>query len=264
MRRPLLAFFLLALTGCGSSTPLLPPSSSPSSVVIDGDAADWQGALAAVDKSPLTLGVRSDADYVYIAAVTSDRATIRQTLLTGMIVWLDAGGGKSKDFGVHFPLGMIGEGQTLDRTVRPSDRRGDDAENGARLREMTRELAIVQGDNRTVFDRDDAPGITSNAALANGTLTLEIKVPLAQTSATPYAVGAQPGSTLGVGVETPQVDREALRAQLGGRGQRGGRGGAGGRAGGGSAQRGGGQRGGQQRGQTADPISVWVRAALNG
>ncbi len=264
MHRVLFVLALLPLIACGSSAPLLPTHSAPTSVVIDGDASDWQGALTAAEKSPVTLGVRSDAEYVYVAVVTSDRAIIRQTLLTGMVVWLDADGGKGKGFGVHFPLGAIREGRALDPAALRGERRGGDAENSARLREMTRELAIVQGDDRLVMERAAATGIASDVSLQNGTLTLELKVPLAQTGSSPFAVGARRGSTIGVGIETPELDREALRSQMQGqRGQgQGGRGGRGGGMRGGQGDRGG--AGGAQRGQISNPVSVWVRAALTG
>ncbi len=128
---------------------------------------------------------------------------------------------------------------------------------------MTRQLAVVQRDARLVLDRDAATGITSGLSLEGGTMVLELKVPLAQTDATPYAVGARPGSVtgIGIGIETPEVDREALRAQGGLRGgQRGGARGSGGRAGGGG--QGGGNAG--QRGDALAPVSTWVRAALDG
>ncbi len=219
MPRSLCALALLTLTACGSSAPMLPTQSAPTSVVVDGDASDWQGALTPVDESPVTVGVRSDGEFAYIAVVTSDRDAIRHTMLTGMVVWLDAQGGKGKEFGVHFPLGAIREGQPLNLAAMRRDQDAGDVQRGERLQEMTRELAIVQGDARIVLERDAATGVTSGVSLAGGTLVLELKVPLAQTDATPFAIGAQRGSTIGVGVETPELDREALRAQM--QGQRG-------------------------------------------
>jgi hypothetical protein len=264
----LLLFVVATLTlGCGSSAPLVSSGGAAAQVTADGDASDWRGALSAVEGEPVTVGVRSDESHVYVAVVTSDPDVIRHTLLTGMVVWLDAEGGKGKGFGVHFPLGAVRQGQPLDLADLRRDRETSGADRSDRMEQMTRELAIVQDDARTVLGRDAAPGLTTGVTLAGGTLTLELKVPLAQTQATPFAVGAAPGSRIGVGVETPELDREALREQMRAQiGQRGGRGGGarmGGRAGGGRA--GEARQGGNRAGAgIPEPLMVWVRADLNG
>lgn len=248
---------------------MLEPGPSPADVVVDGDAGDWQGALRSVDEAPLTLGVRSDERHVYVAVVTSDREAIRHTLLTGLTVWLDAGGGTGEDFGVRFPLGAVRDGQLPDlselggrRGEEPSDR-----DQSARLEALTREIGLVQQGTLLTLEREAATGIDAAATLESGTLTVELKVPLALADDAPFAVGAAPGATIGIGVENPELDRDALRAQLRERMQaRGGAGamqGAGARRGGrGGGRMGRGGRGGERAG-LPEPVEVWVRAELS-
>jgi hypothetical protein len=245
---------LLLLPACGSSAPTL--AAGPGSVVVDGEASDWQGALHPVEDAPLTIGVRSDAEHVYVAVVTSDRGVVRHTLLTGLTVWLDAAGGKGTDFGVRFPLGTVRDGQLPDLGDLRGARQPTDRDQSARLEAMTREIGIVQEGTLLTLDRAAATGIRAGATLEGGTLVVELAVPLAFAEGAPFAVGARAGSTIGVGVENPQLDREALRAQMQARG--------------GSEQM---RRGGQGRGRAMrggqgaervlpQPVEVWVRAQL--
>ena len=113
---------------------------------------------------------------------------------------------------------------------------------------MLDEVAVVADGERRVYDRAEAPGIIAGAALEGGRLVVEVSVELAGT-------GARPGSVVGIGVETPELDRDALRAQV--RERVSGRGGQAGR-------RGGAGRGGRGRDRPAppEPVEAWVRVTL--
>jgi hypothetical protein len=252
MSRLFIASALIALSGCGSSAPTI--ASGPlAPTVVDGDASDWAGALVALADDRVALGVRNDGERLAVAVVTSDPDAIRHTILTGMTVWVDAGGGDARAYGVQFPLGLFGDGEVPDlRALREAG--AGDADRGARLERMLGELAVVAGGQRRVYARDGAP-VEADASLEAGQLVLEVSVPL-------DALGVRPGDAVGVGVETPELDRDALRAQL--RAQMRGRGGMGGRAGRGGRRGGMGGRAGRggERPDPPEPVEVWVRVPL--
>ena len=257
-RSLLLSALVLAAAGCGSSAPSV-ASGPVDSTQIDGDAADWSGALTRLDDDRLAVGVRNDGDRLAVAVVTSDRDAIRHTFLTGLTVWVDAGGGTERAYGVQFPVGLVGDGR-VDLAAMREAGQGGERDVQARFERMLDRVAVVSDGQRRVYGRADAPDVVADARLEGGQLVMELSVPLA-------AVGARPGQTIGVGVETPELDRDALREQVRAQmGQRGG-GNGGGRAGRRGGRRGGGaagRRGSGERPSPPEPVQAWVRATLAG
>ncbi|MEM1126810.1 MAG: hypothetical protein AAGI71_09180 [Bacteroidota bacterium] len=244
---------LLILAACGRAAPLLDASSIDAGTLhVDGDAAEWVGHLRSVDGAPLALGVAEDDEALYISILTTDADAVRHTLLTGLVIWVDVDGGQKKNYGIHFPLGAWGGGRASD----PNDRRlrdASDADPAGWLQAMLGRLALLQEEVRTVHDRDSLPGLEVDGRLVAGTLTLELKVPLQGAA---YALDASQTSIWGIGLETPEIDREAVRAQL--QARRGPRSGGGVRRGGGRGQ---GVRGGAGRPSPPEPVEAWVRVA---
>ena len=99
----------------------------------------------------------------------------------------------------------------------------------------------------------EAIGIEIRAHLANDVLCYELKIPLLTSAKHPYAVGAGPGSLVGLGFTTPSVDRDAMMASRGGGGR------------GGGSRRGGGRRSGGEsvRGRMPSGLDAWVRIQLS-
>ena len=98
----------------------------------------------------------------------------------------------------------------------------------------------------------------------------EIKVPLDKGRLYPFSIALDPGEKLGLGFETPELDREAMKEQMRGGGMGGGRGGMGGGRGGIGGGRGGG-RGGRggfgggrgNRAQMFESFKLWVSVELS-
>jgi hypothetical protein len=104
-----------------------------------------------------------------------------------------------------------------------------------------------------------ARGIEVDAAISSGTLVYELKVPLKTSERYEFAIGAEAGGVVGVGLETGEFDREMMRERMGGSrppGGMGGRRGGGGRGG----SRGGGFGGG--RPEMPEPLNVWATVQL--
>lgn len=257
-----LALFLvvLLLGGCGG-TQALQSEALDRDITVDGVSQDWQGALTPIEKKNLSLGLLNDGEYLYVALVSRDRQLISQMMSLGFTVWFDAKGGKERTFGIRFPLGLMASGAGFS----PRAREQDPEVRRQRFEESLMNMEIFDTEERsTRYMVNTVQGIKVNARMDAGTLVYELQVPLRKSEAHAFAIGAEPGDIIGVGLETPEIDREGMRQQMGGRGGggRGGRGGGGGGRGGmGGAGGGrGGQGGGQQ--QRPDPLKLWTTVTL--
>lgn len=264
----LVAGLLLGVGGC-SSTQSLASQRVTSAVAVDGLEADWQDNLQPVQgHDGLMMGVRNDADDLYVALVVSDASLARQIALGGLTLWFDPEGGKEKALGVQFPLGVLDRSGSPPPGFDPGSEggRGRPAEvpmpSFARLA-----LRRGEGDPGTPQPAAAGTGVTAAGSLNAGQIVYELRVPLRGAD---FAVGASPGAEVGIGLETPEFERPA-------RGERpeGGRGGPPGGAGGfpGGGPPGGGMggpppggRGGAGPGGFAapEPLDTWVRVTLAG
>lgn len=211
----LLAFLLLLAAGCGGSAPLL--SSAPTqAMVMDGDEADWAGVIQPLEGQEISLGVLNDGEFLYVGMLTTDPTLIRQIALQGLTVWFSEDGGEEKDWGIRYPLGLIAAGGPM----RDQSRLRDEEQLRARFMASLQNLEIMQAGEVKGLRRPakGVPGLFVGANLDRGMLFYEVKVPLQTTGAFDYAVGAAPGTTMGLGLETPEIDREEMREQMGDRG----------------------------------------------
>ncbi len=101
-------------------------------------------------------------------------------------------------------------------------------------------------------------GIEVSLKRSTGLIVYEVKIPLQENQDFPFAVGAEVGSEIGIGIEVPKMTMNMKRApgSMGGRG--------GGMGGGGMGGRGGGMSGGMtgQRGNMQKGIKIWATVPL--
>jgi hypothetical protein len=239
-------------------------------ITIDGQHDDWTGALTPLGNDPISMQVVNDTDAVYVRLVASDAATRMQILRRGLIVWFDEGGGTKKRLGIHYPVNEGGPGGERrsrggyggggrDRPDPNAPR--DDSEPSSRVDI----LGPGKNDARSLTV-DHASGVEVALRVVEGSLQYELKVPLTKNADHPYAIGAAPGATIGLGLETPKPER-ASDAGSGGRGGGYGGGGGGGRGGMGGGMRGRGMPrgggGGQSSGfQPPKPLKAWTTVTL--
>lgn len=234
-------------------------------IAIDGVNEEWQGLLAPVKSAPVSIGFYNDDQYLYFCLTTGQRATRSQILRQGLIVWIDQRGGKKKNFGVEFPVGLPGA-FIVDRTGDTGEARGVQG----RPLEANQDRLVILGpgkNDRRDLAFDEAPGIQAKIGESTGVLVYEMRVPLAKSDSQPYAIGAKPNAMIGVGLETPEFDRFAMRPAIGGRGGGGGiggRGGVGGRGGmgGGGGYGGRGGMGGGRGFEMPKPLKTWNTVQL--
>lgn len=257
---------VLICSGCRSTEKLEShPPSGP--LTVDAQIEDWKGAIHRVEDERFSLGVLNDGDYLYVALVSRDRRVTGQILRSGLILWLDPEGGKEKVLGIRFPLGLTG---TRSPGVPPTGTAGEAGPDPAGMQERfaatVSEVEILSGEDESGLrlPAESASGLTATAALAYGTLTYELKIPLQEREPHGYAVGTEPGATIGLGLETPELDREAIRAPMRGRGG-GGRGVEMPDRGGsmrGSISGGGRPGGGSPGAQSAASVRLWTTVTL--
>jgi hypothetical protein len=263
LRIPILA--LLLLTGC-SSTKSLTSERATAPPVINGDLEDWAGSLQRYEDGNILGGVRNDGERLYLAVSTSDPATARRAILTGLEIWVDPVGGKNESIGIRFPIGVINHNRAnRDATPLPGGR-SDPAMMemmfGAQMNEM--EILAENSEPRRVNVRS-MEDVKASSRYEFGTLSMELAIPLDAGSS--FGLGLSPGAaTIGLGIKSTQLGGGPGGREGQAGGVRGGGGGRGGRGGGGRGGRGGGGRGGQgaggQGGGQPDPLDLWIQLSL--
>ncbi|UCE02499.1 MAG: hypothetical protein JSW67_14850 [Candidatus Latescibacterota bacterium] len=203
-------------------------------IVIDGQAGDWQSVLSTFDEKG-DVGFLNDDKHLYICFIPRDPQIENQMIVRGLTVWFDREGGDKKTLGVRFPLGLIEspdamQGMSMMRRNRDPDRKKllDEFQHT-----LTR-FEVVTVDDSTRFALGESGGIE-------------------------VAIGRPAKNVLGVGLETPEIDLEALRQQMRARGE--GRPAAG-RGGGRSSGMGGGRGGMRGRPGSAEPLDAWGKLFL--
>lgn len=247
-------------------------------ITIDGRYDDWYGNPQPFEQAPVAIQFLNDKDFLYMRLTASASTERREILRQGFTVWFDPAGGTRKHFGVRYPVVEHGSG---------GDERGRGGYGGYGGRHGENRGGARDGDERPqdpspadridvlgpgkddarMLTRDHAPGIDVAIRQEEGTLQYELKVPLVHTPDHPYAIDAQPGRIVGVGLEAgkPDAGGFAMRQPGGGGfggfgGGMGGRGGAMGGHGGGMGGRGGGR--GDERQEAAKPLKGWATLTI--
>jgi hypothetical protein len=229
-------------------------------IVVDGSSADWPGALANLDAStPVAIGAANDREFLYLVLHASDPMARTRILRQGLIVWFDPAGKDRKQFGIKYP---VGSGWPVDGPSggRRGSRQGTPPASGSGepppLDVPNRmEIFGPKKDDIRSLVLEHVPGISVKLGQAEGALVYEMKIPLMKTAEFEYAIGAKPGTLIGIGLETQKIEEPE------GEGRGRGIPGMGGMGGGGMGGRGGGMGGGGPRGgpggEGLKPFKTW-------
>lgn len=259
-----------------SSKPVVSSGPLDGHIIVDGDPSDWTGSLQPFGDAPFSVQAVNDGQYLYLRLSASSPDVRRQVTRFGLTVWFDPKGGSKKTFGVRYPVveepfdqyqgrggGMRG-GQR-ERPQTPPEG-GDQADTASDARDRVDILGPGKNDARSLT-RDHLEGVAVAMKVTDGSLLYELQVPLAADDGHPYAIGTSAGKTVGIGFETPKVNRPSMSrggggiggGGFGGGGFGGGRRGPGGGGGGGRGGRGGGQRGFEP----PKPLKAWGTLTLH-
>ncbi|MBN2171100.1 MAG: hypothetical protein JW819_07270 [Candidatus Krumholzibacteriota bacterium] len=262
----LLAVSLLLLGAC-AATPRLdsarldPPASS------DRGLSAARDRLAPLEDCPLSVGVANDDSILYLVLATGNRDLQAQILRQGLIIWFDPTGGKARTFGAQYPLGTMADALEDGALTRRRQPEGGEQDEAARRQRLAEAAEAVRGRMRIHFTGEgdawslavaECRGVSVSYRVEASRLVVEMAIPLWTGPGRPYAVGAGAGGTLALGFQTPELDREARREAMGGRG-----GGRGVPPGGGTGGPPGGGRGGPPGGMSRpDPLDWWIIVTL--
>jgi len=174
-------------------------------IVIDGVEDEWAGHLVPIPETPVSIGILNDASFLYLCLRTSDEAMKKRIRSMGVNFYLDGTGKSEKSFGMRYPA-------SPERSAPgPGDAPPQDTGGTVRLRRPASldELEILGPTEADTARMKLGQARPVEAALAerDGTLVLEMKIPLTFTVDTPIAVQSAPGKTISVGIEGAQPAR---------------------------------------------------------
>jgi hypothetical protein len=248
-------------------------------IKIDGQTTEWESVLSYDEDLDVSYGIQNDDHSLYMAFVTTDQELQRQMMMRGLVLWVDADGGKEKDFGIKFPRGLMERGMPAPRVMaamRNARDGGNEAEFDNFVQQNFRDLQVVdaKGQNLGIYTQHEAKEYNIQFALkcSPHRMIYELCLPLECTGRHPWSIVAP---NVGICFETPEIGSSmggmrpgpSMTDASGGGGMRGGggRGGRGGPGGGmGDEEMVGGTPGGMgpQGGGKTKNLKVWLTATL--
>jgi len=241
---------LLFVGGCAALQ--LSSQWTENAVSVDGRVDDWSGKTTSIGAKRLTIGFANDTNYVYMMLATTDRATSRMLVMQGLTIWFDTSGGRTKSYGIHYPIGLFSGGSGGGRQAEsdPFSPMG-----GNSPMSQLEVLRPGQDDVRRL-QIASAQGIQARVSYTETGFVYELRIPYASAERFPYSLRARPGSVIGVGLETPDVggSQASSGAAPGGGGGGRGRGGRGGGSSGGSETQG--------TQAPVEPLKDWMKVQL--
>jgi hypothetical protein len=195
-------------------------------VKIDGLDQDWQDATFLTDPgSKARFAVKNDGKNLYIIFLFKDPMSPSTIEFTGMKVFLNAEGKKSKDFGVHFTKKEV----TAEALISSLEKTGEALtdEKRAELRKqgvfhmfeadvINAKKAAAPADPTV---KTDPPAYRS--ARNQRVLCWELRIPLSRTNQ-PGGLGSEPGKTVKLGFEWGGMTSQVMKEMMAGMSSRGG------------------------------------------
>jgi len=232
-------------------------------IIIDAKSDEWLNTLYYFESEMLSIGFFNDENHLYVCMLAEHPMLQAQVVSQGFTLWLDPAGGKEKAFGIKFPIGMQGVREQMDFIRMQESELNRDKMRQAFERSLADLEIFGPGRAKQRIPVEEVKGIEIRVRNETGLFVYELKVPLKSDEEHPYAVGANAGSVVGIGLEIPKLDKgekkNAMRDRMGGMEGRppggGGMGGMGG-MGGGMGRR------GAQRPKMPNGLDVWVSLNL--
>ncbi|MFH1686541.1 MAG: hypothetical protein ABIE70_03360 [bacterium] len=225
-------------------------------IAVDGQVADWDELPATFfEDENIVLGIANDNEYVYLQFRTRDEQYARLMKESGLTIYLDHDGGKSKDFSLHLTAGPEVQlpGEMQPRRDRQGAPRDMDRQTEPRFTCFIRNVILEKDIPLT---GEQGPAAAFDTSL--GFYCWEVSVPLCPRAVRYYGLDMEPGRQLGLGLiwgDTSQMQRPDRMLDDLPDGGLGGRGGGRGRGG----PKGGPGMGG---GQMPQKQEIWLKTTL--
>ncbi|MCP4686082.1 MAG: hypothetical protein GY867_11655 [bacterium] len=238
-----------------------------STVTLDGQMADWEELPSAYfEDQGVVLGLANDNDNLYVMFRFRDQKWARTIRMSGLTLWLDGQGKKSKDFVLKY------RGGPSMADLVPQDGNVND-----KMRERMMKTDSALSDELTCAVKDRIVEMPISLDGSNGPevafgsdhsfFVYEFKIPLKKSEVRYYGIGAEEGAQITIGANWGKVDKSQMGGMKQGGGPPGG-GMGGGRGGGMGGGRGGGKGGGRggdmggQRPEMPEEQEVWIKTTL--
>lgn len=213
-----LILFGIFQVGCGSTIELK-SNWLDREIIVDGKSDEWVGVMVYFENKNISVGLLNDEAFIYLCMIADDPQIRSQVLGNGLILWFDPEGGNKKGFGIKYPVGIQLDESFRRMGINKEEREG--FKDKERMREFLKgtlsELEILSS-GREKGKRmliDEARGIEVKFEAYSGMIVYECKIPFSKNDEHPYAVGAKTGDMIGIGIETPNIDMDAIRDQIG-------------------------------------------------
>ena len=220
---------VLILSACGTTR--YTSHWDGTSVQIDGDPGEWHRYLTPVAGKGMSIGFVNDAENLYFCTVTTDRQLQRTIFFRGLNLWLDSGGGKTKMYGIRYPLGMTGLKPAVRREIVQEMRNRSEqgiqpAQDRQQLLEQMLKEFTLMGDKSVGEDfpfrgeipvqvresvRNNERGIELQVNRSGAGLIYEGKIPLGEFCEDEAKISG----IIGLGLEIPEFQRPS-RSPVGG------------------------------------------------
>ena len=215
-----IALIAILISGCNDN--LINSVWRTNEIKIDGNDSDWGNSLTYVKNSNLLFGIQNDDKYLYLCLATNDQDLQAKIMRLGLTVWFDTTGGDNEIFGIKYPLSF----QDLDhsnfnfnKSETPStDEHNFNRENINERMLMRQTDVEILGKNKNDYTRiglSELKGIEIKVNIKNYRFVYEMKIPLAYSKVTPYAINTDTSKTIGIGLETGTIDRNKLPQEKG-------------------------------------------------
>lgn len=244
---PVLLGSIILSTGCNSNK--IHSHWPKNAIQIDGQAADWNDLPKYYfEDAGVSLGVSNDADNAYLLFRFTNPKWLMSIAKRGITIWLDGTAKKKKNFGITYagkiPFDSTTAGTSTFRTNLSEEQQQRLLVLQAQMTDQILVFDAAEGVEKSISP-DGMRGPAACLGSADGVFTYEFAIPLRKDSETQYAIGAQPGQKIYIGLEFGGMDEEELQQLRQQMSEDRGHGGGMGRGGG---MKGGGRRGGMGRG----------------
>ncbi len=206
--RPLPGLLVAVLTltaGLGvtarAADPVVVSTRATAAISADGTLLEWT-ALQLVAQG-LQVAAANDDVSVYLAVLAST-PQMRVSLSDGVVLWLDASGGRKETFGLQLPGPSRLDAASVSAT------------GGIRLTPTVSDHVDVLGPgkfSRRLVPLDPSSGVAVGIGGEDGGMAFEVRVPLATSALSPIALGTSAGRTFTLGIATP-VRRKGPREPM--------------------------------------------------
>jgi hypothetical protein len=153
-------------------------------ITVDSDVVEWFDHFTEIADTRLRVGVQHDDDYLYLAVVSTQRATVEQIARDGLTIWFDTTASKQAGHGLRYPVPPASQ-------TRPDDRSGPDM--------IDVYFEVDKPIRRPV---GASPGLQADMAFDFGAFTMELRVPRQFVGPDGFHVHIPDGAAVGIGFET--------------------------------------------------------------